>query len=540
MVGFFELFGRFDYIDVMRHLDIIPRPHLNASSFNEFSSVLLSMLATFAMAQPPQGGGGGGATPSGASTYSGSTSITPGTAYVTANSVSNCATTASTAWTLPNPSTSYYAFYGLTSASSDVVTTSKTYSPSTSYPTGVYTVTFVTNQCPPTGKYNQYNGTASGYYATPNNYFISLPATGYSVSSLSAGSAMMSPVNGNTGYTLYGVNIYDPTDGGFWYGKGGLNPCTSGTGFCYPGTDLSTCAYYAEKQCGTSGLNTLAFMDDCGAHASPYHYHTSLRCEYPTGTLYSNSSGGHSALLGLALDGRGIYGQWESAGTLPSNLDPCGGHMGTTPTTTISAGTSGSSQSVTFNGGSSVYHYHVVDPGSSGFATGPTLVNCYGTDGTTTTATARALYTPTSVSINCGTSGNYSQYCTPYVGTAGCNGTALSFCTSKGWVNNYYLYCPIFGQQATSASPAVTSLSTEITYTSNASCTAVSDLQIFCLQLSVTFLSRAVHRKLQQLLLLPIALSSSSLPFALSSYSLPPPISLASLSITPAIHYPAS
>ena len=70
-------------------------------------------------------------------------------------------------------------------------------------------------------------------------------------------------------YTLYGINIYDATDGGFWYGKDGANPCTSGNGYCYPGTDLTACYYYAEKQCGTSGLNTGAFLDDCGAHASP-------------------------------------------------------------------------------------------------------------------------------------------------------------------------------------------------------------------------------------------------------------------------------
>ena len=79
-------------------------------------------------------------------------------------------------------------------------------------------------------------------------------------------------MNGNVGYTLYGVNIYDATDGGFWYGKGGLNPCGStgsGSGFCPPGTDLATCYYLAEAQCGTANLYSAAFLDDCGAHASP-------------------------------------------------------------------------------------------------------------------------------------------------------------------------------------------------------------------------------------------------------------------------------
>ena len=60
-------------------------------------------------------------------------------------------------------------------------------------------------------------------------------------------------------------------------------------------------------------------------------------------------------MLGLALDGRGIFGQFEAVNTYPTNLDACGGHVGTVPTTTSTVGTSGTAQTVTFTGGS---YYH--------------------------------------------------------------------------------------------------------------------------------------------------------------------------------------
>ena len=67
----------------------------------------------------------------------------------------------------------------------------------------------------------------------------------------------------------------------------------------------------------------------------PYHHHYDLSCDY------NKTAAGHSALTGVALDGRGIYGidplvfvfntnsssgMYESTGTYPTNLDACGGH----------------------------------------------------------------------------------------------------------------------------------------------------------------------------------------------------------------------
>ena len=189
-----------------------PLLHAHTSSHNCLKvfardSTLNPSLHLQVAAQPPAASTTSSPAPTGATTYSGATTVTPGTSYVTANGASSCATSSSTSWSLPSSSTSYYAYYGLTSATSAVATASKTYSPSTSpsTATGVYTVTFLTNQCPPTAKYNQYSGVLSGYYASPNNYFISLPASSYSVSSLASGAALISPVNGNVGYVLIAV-----------------------------------------------------------------------------------------------------------------------------------------------------------------------------------------------------------------------------------------------------------------------------------------------------------------------------------------------
>jgi hypothetical protein len=204
--------------------------------------------------------------PTGGTSLSGTPAIALGVGLSSSGGGNSCAKASSASWTLPNSQTSYYAFYGATSLSG-VLSAARTYTAGTNAAGfgGVFTVTFVTNQCPPTGMYNVYSGSSNTYYASGGTYYsISLPMSTYTTNLPAA-----SPVNGNIGYTLYGVNIYDATDGGFWSGKGGQNPCGSGSGFCPPGTDLATCYYFAEAQCGTSGLNQQAFMDDCGAHASP-------------------------------------------------------------------------------------------------------------------------------------------------------------------------------------------------------------------------------------------------------------------------------
>ena len=58
---------------------------------------------------------------------------------------------------------------------------------------------------------------------------------------------------------------------------------------------------------------------------SRYHYHMDLVCDY---TL---TAAGHSTLVGVMLDGRGMYGRYETTGAVPMDLDMCGGHVGEHP-----------------------------------------------------------------------------------------------------------------------------------------------------------------------------------------------------------------
>ena len=82
----------------------------------------------------------------------------------------------------------------------------------------------------------------------------------------------------------------------------------------------------------------------------PDHFHTDLLCDY---TL---TASGHSALIAISLDGRGLYGQYETTGTAPTNLDACNGHTGIVPSTTTKADTTGATQTYTASTSTSVYH----------------------------------------------------------------------------------------------------------------------------------------------------------------------------------------
>ena len=56
-----------------------------------------------------------------------------------------------------------------------------------------------------------------------------------------------------------------------------------------------------------------------------YHAHVAPRCEYNQA-----NPDGHSPIVGIALDGYGFYGVWETATTMP-DLDACNGHTGPVP-----------------------------------------------------------------------------------------------------------------------------------------------------------------------------------------------------------------
>ncbi len=94
------------------------------------------------------------------------------------------------------------------------------------------------------------------------------------------------------------------------------------------------------------GAYTLAPFDDAGGHINlnaGYHYHAA------TGnTTEITQADGHAPMIGYALDGHGLYGQLDSSGAEPTDLDACRGHYDDTRG----------------------YHYHVDAAGTNNF------INC--------------------------------------------------------------------------------------------------------------------------------------------------------------------
>jgi hypothetical protein len=164
--------------------------------------------------------------------------------------------------------------------------------------------------------------------------------------------------------------------------------CNNSKGILDGGVDLNVAYNSLEYQCGTAGIMKKMLLDKCGGHAG-YHFHADLNCEYD---VTANSQ--HSQIIGFGLDGRGLYGKWESSNTLP-NLDACGGHVGPTPAYTF---TDSNNRVVTIPAQTNAYHYHII-------AGGPTTISCFGKSaGGVTLAEAKSLYS------TCGT--DFSTYCT--------------------------------------------------------------------------------------------------------------------------------
>eukprot|EP00475_Leptophrys_vorax_P014505 TRINITY_DN20819_c0_g1_i1.p1 TRINITY_DN20819_c0_g1~~TRINITY_DN20819_c0_g1_i1.p1 ORF type:complete len:404 (-),score=80.05 TRINITY_DN20819_c0_g1_i1:73-1284(-) len=207
--------------------------------------------------------------------------------------------------------------------------------------TGMFSGSITTNQCM-NHKYGYINGTDQmhgKYFHSPDCISQTIPAPDYKTVPAAIN------LRGRVGLTLSGgVNIFSPFEDGFTQGQ----VCDSGS--CSSGIDVSTCEKKMLKQCANESFTWALMPDDCGGHSSPYHLHVKIACDYDT-----TSSSSHSKLIGVALDGRGIYGKWEGSGNLPSDLDACNGHYGDVPAFTDS------SSGVSFAAASNVYHYHVSD-----------------------------------------------------------------------------------------------------------------------------------------------------------------------------------
>lgn len=89
------------------------------------------------------------------------------------------------------------------------------------------------------------------------------------------------------------------------------------------------------------GAYTIAPFDDCGGHVNPhvgYHYHAVTDCTNKIALAQE-----HAPLLGYAMDGFMLFGRKNTDGSIPQDLDSCGGHE--------VAGIG--------------YHYHANDPGKN-------------------------------------------------------------------------------------------------------------------------------------------------------------------------------
>lgn len=219
--------------------------------------------------------------------------------------------------------------------------------------TGLFRGTMVTNGCSQDayGYCAECNGGAGqqgSHQSKVSCISLSFPYSGYETTPAAA------PRRGIVGLSLAGVDIYGPLEAGF----GGFmtpQPCMNGhKGSCPGGMDVPMCERSLASQCGAENVQYSLMLDTCGGHAMPYHYHKDLKCDY------DHTLPGHSPLIGIALDGRGIYGLYESHPAKPTNLDPCNGHVGPTPAKTGMSG-----------GSTSVYHYHVS-------SVAPYTLGCYG------------------------------------------------------------------------------------------------------------------------------------------------------------------
>ncbi len=333
---------------------------------------------------PPPGGGGTG----------GGTASSPGTATATTcSSVTTCAK----------------------DGSNNYMSRTITYSTST----GIFTGSLTTNTCPNHAGAWTYNGVLDTLVPsmTASCIKFTFPVTGYT-------GPVAAPLLNSIGFTVSGGEyIYGPMDAGFTLGQVTTNSC----GSCPKGTDTLMCGSFIEAACGTANLkgNTTAsmhmLMSDCGGHAG-YHNHEKLSCEYST------TATGHSTLTAIMLDGRGLYGQYESTGVMPA-LDACNGHTGPVPAITIGTDT--------YPAATNVYHYHITP-------TAPFTVGCFGP--VASLAAANALYpsqcTPTGTTCNCASTATASCSCS--------DASKWSGCTSIGYYSSYIINCPIYQHMGTS------------------------------------------------------------------------------------------
>lgn len=99
-----------------------------------------------------------------------------------------------------------------------------------------------------------------------------------------------------------------------------LDTNASGSGVAFNGIRLDAPAPVSD----ILGNYTLAPFDDCGGHINlhvGYHYHAATDCLEDTANQTD-----HGSVVGVAMDGYLIHARLLSDGSLPADLDQCGGH----------------------------------------------------------------------------------------------------------------------------------------------------------------------------------------------------------------------
>lgn len=292
---------------------------------------------------------------------------------------------------------------------------------------GYFTGSIQSNQCPSqTAQVSTFGSPVKSTDSKPVGTCVTqtFPDPAYVPSKISTfGSPLpMTSPRSRIGLSLTGVNIYGAIEEGFALGQG----CSNAYGTCVDGMNVQECQFTLEKACGSANVKAWNVTDTCGGrHTSPYRYVRDLSCEYAS-TVFST----HSPLIGVALDGRGIYGKYEGGAgsntSLPV-LDACNGHWGPVPATTVSTGAlggSGGSGTETFPAATNVYHYHTSD-------LPPFTLGCFGPPSQTITETLPFCKTIT-----------YATSC----GNADASGqTGTWLCTSKG---SHFVdtFCPCYRQ----------------------------------------------------------------------------------------------
>eukprot|EP00389_Voromonas_pontica_P005972 GDKH01008967.1.p1 GENE.GDKH01008967.1~~GDKH01008967.1.p1 ORF type:complete len:429 (-),score=53.48 GDKH01008967.1:264-1550(-) len=368
-------------------------------------SALIACAGVMVVAQPP-GGPPGGGPPAGGAAGGAGTSVT--TTATTCPSVTTCATDGSSAY-------------------SDL--TAMTYNAAS----GKFSGNVISNLCNA--------GQVLKGAPTPSCSNWTIPYPDY------ASPPKAAPRLNAIGVSRKGINIYGPFEAGFTDGQ----VCTSGT--CDAGMDIAACEKTLNAGCTTTPDTTM-FMDTCGGHANPYHYHFDPTCEYD-----KTKTTQHSSLVGFGLDGRGLYGMYEGASGKPTDLDSCNGHFGVVPADTalgIAAG------------GAAVYHYHTTTEA-------PYTIGCYGPaatdadcrtiaaadcDGVTTTYSMADTYGGTKTSVK------YDLWC-PCFDAAGMNVNATATGSSGSTVTTTTV--PPTTTAASGSNPSTTTVASSQSSSSSSS-----------------------------------------------------------------------